>query len=143
VKWTDWLPNIWTLVAALVGIGFGSWLTTKNQRKHWLLDNKRAEYRKLLTTLSECATQLLAAYAGTPVVLAATDQRLLVRALTNSTNVIYSRLFIADEIKRLDVMKRWQGTVDTLQKDHDSAGFGKRLDGIMDDIRAAALKDFS
>lgn len=126
--------DLWPLVTLLIGVFAGAYITNRNQGKHWLLDNKRAEYRKLLTTLSECATQLLAAYANAPVALAGTDQRLLVKAVTNSTNVIYSRLFIADEIKTLDVMKRWHRAIDALRKGHDAAGFGEQLDAIMGDI---------
>jgi hypothetical protein len=118
--------DLWPVVTLLLGIFAGAYITNRNQRKQWLLDNKRSEYRKLMTTLSECATQLLRVYAGVPVVMGEKDQRLLASAVTKSTNVIYSRLFIADEVKRLDVMKRWQGTVDTLRKEHDAAGFGKR-----------------
>jgi hypothetical protein len=135
--------DLWPLITLLIGVLTGAYITNRNQRKHWLLDNKRAEYRKLLTTLSVCATQLLSAYASAPVVLGTTDQRLLVKAVTNSTNVIYSRLFIADEIKHFNIMNRWQNAVDALRKGHDVTGFGKQLDAIMGDIRTAAMKDFS
>jgi hypothetical protein len=62
VKEPVWLPSIWTFAAALVGIAFGSWLTVKNQRKQWLLDNKRAEYRKLLTTIADAGSRLVVHY---------------------------------------------------------------------------------
>jgi len=64
-------------------------------------------------------------------------------AIAKSVNVIYSRLFIADDIKKLDVMKRWQSTLDALQKERNVITFHKKLDSLMDDLRAVALKDFS
>jgi len=33
-----------------------------------------------------------------------------------SVDVIYNRLFIADEVKRLDVLKRWEDAIDKLRK---------------------------
>src|SRR5579862_1633005 len=86
--------DLWPVATLLIGIFAGAYITNRNQRKQWLLDNKRSEYRKLMTTLSECATQLLRIYGGLPVVMGEKDQRLLASAITKSTNVIYSRLFI-------------------------------------------------
>ncbi len=134
--------NIWAAVGPLLGVGLGSWLTMKNQRKQWILDNKRAEYRKLLTTLTESASHFAMIYGATPVVMAERDQRLLAETAKKSGNVIYSRLFIADEIEKLKIMGRWQNTIDALRKNQDAATFVKGLDGIMNDIRGAALKDF-
>ena len=54
----DDMVSAWSILGPLVGVMLGAWLATRNQRRHWLLDNKRAEYRKLLTTLSECASSV-------------------------------------------------------------------------------------
>jgi hypothetical protein len=61
--------NIWAAVGPLVGVALGSWLATKSQRKHWLLDNKRAEYRKLLATLAACRTRFAMIYGVGPIAL--------------------------------------------------------------------------
>jgi len=136
--------NVWAAIGPLLGVLVGSWLTMRYQRKLWLLDNRRAEYRKLLSTLSESATQALHAFAIETVdpVLPRSSRR-MTSAIAKSVNVIYSRLFIADDIKKLDVMKRWQSTLDALQKERNVITFHKKLDSLMDDLRAVALKDFS
>jgi hypothetical protein len=53
----EFAGRAWSAAGPLVGVLVGSWLTTWTQRKHWLMDNKRAEYRKLLSTLSSCGTR--------------------------------------------------------------------------------------
>jgi hypothetical protein len=55
--------------------------------------------------------------------------------------VIYSRLFIADEVKKLNILKRWEDMIDLLRRSRNIDGFGKSMDQIMDDTRRAALKD--
>ena len=71
------------------------------------------------------------------------DHALLAKAATKSANVIYNRLFVAREVQRLNVMVRWQNTVDALRNGRDVQGFTNGLDSLMNDIRQAALKDFS
>jgi hypothetical protein len=55
--------------------------------------------------------------------------------------VIYNRLFIADEVKKLNILKRWEDMIDLLRRSRNIDGFGKSMDQIMDDTRRAALKD--
>ena len=66
--------NVWAIVGPLVGILLGSWLTTKNQRRHWLLDNKRSEYRELLTTIADAGSKLLVFWGRNPVVASGEEQ---------------------------------------------------------------------
>jgi len=43
---------IWSAVGPLMGVCLGAYIASRNQRKQWLLDNKRQEYRELLTALT-------------------------------------------------------------------------------------------
>jgi hypothetical protein len=137
------VAELWPLVTLLIGIFVGGYISNRNQRKYWKLDNKWAEFRKLLTTLAECATRFVTIYGIGPMALSPKEQRSIARAAERSGNVIYNRLFIADEMKRLNVMNRWTQTMETLRKDRNMDAFTKGLDSVMEDIRAAALKDFS
>ena len=64
-------------------------------------------------------------------------------AARSSANAIYNRLFIAGEVRMLNITKRWTDATTALTKTHDGRAFAGELDDIMDDIRKAALKDFS
>lgn len=133
--------SVWAVVGPFVGILLGSWLTTKNQHRHWLLDNKRSEYRELLTTIADSGSKLLVFWGTDPVVTSGEEQFMIGETARQSVDVIYNRLFIADEVKTLNVLKRWEDTIDLLRRSRNIDAFGKSMDQIMDDIRGAALKD--
>jgi len=48
----DYSSKVWAAVGPLVGVWIGAVLAKRWQREQWIADNKRAEYRKLLTTLT-------------------------------------------------------------------------------------------
>ena len=41
------LGKTWGVVGPLLGVVIGAWLARSWQRKHWLLESKKAKYRKL------------------------------------------------------------------------------------------------
>ena len=97
--------NVWAIVGPFVGIFLGSWLTTKNQHRHWLLDNKRSETRDLLTTIADSGSKLLV-FWGRDSVGASGEEKFMIRETARqSVDVIYNGLFIADEVKKLNVLK--------------------------------------
>jgi hypothetical protein len=133
--------NIWAIVGPLVGILLGSWLTTKNQQRHWLLDNKRSEYRELLTSIADAGSKLLVFWGGNPIVATGEEQFMIGETARQSGDVIYNRLFISHEVEKMDLLKRWESAIDVLRRSHNVDVFGKSMDQIMDDIRRAALAD--
>ena len=139
----DFSGKIWAAVGPLIGVGVGSWLTLRTQRKLWVLDNKRAEYRKLLTTLTDCGSNLARVYGHMGGVGGAKEERLVAESARKSANVIFNRLFIAREIIALKIMDRWTTAVSTLQKERNGPAFADTLVGITNDIKREALKDFS
>lgn len=48
----NFLARAWGGVGPLLGVLMGFWLTRSWQRKQWLLESKKAEYRELIGTLS-------------------------------------------------------------------------------------------
>jgi len=87
--------NIWAIVGPIIGILLGSWLTTRNQSRHWLLDNKRSEYRELLTTIADAGSKLLVFWGRNPVVASGEEQFMIGETARQSVDVIYNRLFIS------------------------------------------------
>jgi hypothetical protein len=133
--------NVWAVIGPPAGIVLGSWLATRNQRRHWLLDNRRAEYRELLTTIAEAGGKFVVFYGMEPVVASGEEQFAIGETARTSVDVIYNRLFIADEVEKLNIQRRWEGAISALQKSHNVNAFGKSLDDITGDIRRAALRD--
>jgi hypothetical protein len=135
------LLNIWAICGPLMGILLGSWLTTKNQRRHWILDNKRDEYRELLTTIADAGSNLLVHFGVNPIVMSGDEEFRTGEIARKSVDVMYNRLFIAKTVADLGIMKRWEDAIRVLQKTHDVRNFSKLMDGIMHDVRRAATRE--
>ena len=60
-----WL-SIWAAVGPLIGVLLGSYLSTLNQRRQWISDNRKNEFREIITTLASCHAIIVKHY-GTPV----------------------------------------------------------------------------
>jgi hypothetical protein len=143
-KWIGELSGrVWAVAGPLVGVLVGAWLATRNQKRQWFLDNKRGEYRELLDTLADCGSKFAIIYGHKSSLVEGSEIKIAGEAARNSANVIFSRLFIAQEMQELGMMDRWTKAVSLLQETRDGPRFAVTLDGIMDDIRKAALKDFS
>jgi hypothetical protein len=139
----SYIRGAWAVIGPLVGVIIGGYLSTRNQKRHWIPDNKRTEYRELLTTIADAGGKFVVFYGIAPVVASPEEQFAIGETARTSVDVIYNRLFIAKEIEELCVQKRWENAISALQKSHNVDAFGKSLDGIMEDIRRAALKALS
>lgn len=135
--------NVWAVVGPPAGIALGSWLATRNQRKPWLLDSNRAEYRELLTAIAEAGGKFVVFDGMEPVVATGEQKFMIGETARTSVDVIYNRLFIAREVETLHIQKRWETAISALQGTHDVNVFGTSLDGITDDLRRAALNDLA
>ena len=146
MNWTlfaAYAKGVWAVGGPLLGVLVGAYIASRNQKKQWLLDNKRAEYRELLAALADAGSTFIVHY--TIFGGEATQQQKLATGETSrkTVDVIYNRLFIAREIQKLDILKRWEKAISALQRSNDMETFGKGIDAIMNDVRAAALKEFS
>ena len=102
-----------TLVVAGMGIGgtlggivVGHLLTRSWQRKQWLLDNKKQEYKKLITLLTTNHA-LITRLTFKTNMRTPDDDKELVEAHAAALTVIRDRVFIGEELKRLDVFNKW------------------------------------
>ena len=140
---TDYIRGAWAVIGPLVGVIIGGYLSTRTQKRHWILDNKRTEYQELLTTISDAGGKFVVFYGMNPIVATGEEQFAIGETARTSLDIIYNRLFIAREIEELGIQKRWENAISALQKSHNVDAFGKCMDGIMEDIRLKALAAFS
>lgn len=104
--WGPLLSKIWAVVGPLVGVMLGTYLTLRIQKQRWVLDNKKEEYRELLSALTESFHTILGL---APMSARSTEeQRESLQAHWKAMTVINDRIFITDEIRKLDVMNRWK-----------------------------------
>jgi len=137
------LRSVWPVLGPFAGIWIGVYLSTRTQKRQWIRDNKRLEYRELLTALADAMGKLVLYYRRKPFVSIPGAESDISETITATVGVIYNRLFIAKEVVELNLLHRWQETVTLLTDKHDPIFFGKSMDRIMEDIRKRALKEFS
>ena len=108
------LIALWHSVGQLMlGIFVGAYLTRSWQRKQWILDGKRTEYRELLTVLSESVYCMLhnSPHLGIGIFTAATtgeQERKSYEADIKARSAIEDRILIAAFIRNQNVLERWQ-----------------------------------
>ena len=134
----DYSGKAWAGIGPLVGVLIGAYISNRNQRKHWELDNKRAEYRKLLSTLADAGSK----YAHF-VLRRGISMAMIQEKERRAINVISNRLFIASEVEKLNILSRWKTAVSELEDTQNETVFRGHLNSMLDDIRRVALQDFS
>jgi hypothetical protein len=130
--------RVWAIAGPLVGVLVGAYLTTRTQRKHWILDNRRSEFRKLLTTLTK-AYSTIVNITSHPVRSGRQEEKCEQMRLL-ALNVIRDRIFIAPEIKEMGLLEKWDAAVRSFTNDHDYQSFATRFGVIADLVRGAAAR---
>lgn len=131
---------IWAAVGPLTGILIGHLLTRSWQRKQWLLDNKKGEYRELLAILTRAYGTILRLQApGRP--RDADDERELSEAHLVALSVIRDRLFISRAPTLMRVLKLWQEATHVFESDGDFLAFRESYNNIHATIIGAADRD--
>jgi uncharacterized membrane-anchored protein YhcB (DUF1043 family) len=99
--------KVWAAIGPLIGVLVGAWLTARWQRKRWIQDNKRAEYREVLDALQKYRWHLLNDLAVAAGPLVAEDARsyderraALTEAEVSLSNCLADRLFIRKKLAR-------------------------------------------
>jgi hypothetical protein len=132
----------WAALGPLVGVLVGAYLTGRRQRRDWLADNKKEEYRELVSGLTKGLSTYLQLYVA-QTIRTGEDQKRLQESLASIMEITRSRLFIAKEVKRLDVVKRWHDLTGSFENDRDNIAFARGVGKLLDEILDAAVKDMA
>lgn len=101
VSWT-------TIVNAIAAFGVGSIITLLitiwQRHREWVKDNKKQEWRELISGLSQSFHYLKNYGFG---VIGEEQQKGLLEADAEARRVIESRLFVVHQIQRENVLERW------------------------------------
>lgn len=137
--WVTVFLTIWAVVGPIVGIVAGHFLTRSWDRKKWLADNKRDEYREVIKVLSAALGPIIQCVM--PGLLVGPEE-IQERNITENASyeVLGSRIFIHDELEEINAYDRWVALVAQFQKHRDDKTFAKQFKELLADIRKAALK---
>jgi len=83
-------------------------LTHRHQRKQWLLDNKKTEWRELISTLCRSARCIMHNHPWGVGTLAGSQSKLADTADDEARMVIQDRLSIADVMEKENVLELWE-----------------------------------
>jgi hypothetical protein len=99
-----WSP----IVAGYIGAFGVHLLTQSREREKWILDSKKAEYRELLSALSQAH---MSTSSGPPGFANKEDQQpysSIAPKQTNSERIFSDRIFITKDLPLLDLQKSWR-----------------------------------
>lgn len=132
------LTSLIGLGGALIGIVLGHFLTKSSQHKQWIRDHRSAEYRELLTALTKSFLDI--SLYDSRFDADAGDRTKSLAARNDALLIMSDRLYVAVDIARLEVGKRWIKAVQTFRDNHDSSEFSRAFDDIRLSILTAAHK---
>lgn len=133
----------WLTIAGSLGIGssVGSFIalyfTVKESRKDWVKDNKKQEWRELISTLSQSFHYYKDHAPVYATVVRGEEEKALLEADAEARRAIESRIFIADQIQRENVLERWQ----LLAAEKDWSRMVEYWDSLHSSLLVAAHKD--
>jgi hypothetical protein len=138
----DYASKSWAAIGPLIGVLVGAYLTGRRQKRDWLADNKKEEYRELLSAMTKALSANIELHA-TGVALSGDDERRLTTSMSELMEVTRSRLFVAKQLKQLDVVNRWWSLASAFEKSRDHIVFARGTRELLDEIVETALKDVS
>lgn len=130
---------LWGVIAPLVGILVGHYLSRSWQQTQWMQDRRKEEWRELLAVITRSFVTICK-YTGPMMVLDGDDMRTLDEAQTVAQTTIRDRIFIAKEVKALGVYETWVKAVQTFENDKVYIGFAEQYAILNAKIVAAATK---
>jgi hypothetical protein len=143
-QFVNWLAghakDIWSVAGPLVGVLIGAYVANRNQRKHWIADSKKQEYRELLTALTRAFGGIVQVRGPGIVALQPADQRAYSEMETEALQTIRDRLFISDEVKQMDLLNRWTDATRSFDNTHNYLTFSTAFGKIAESITCSAKK---
>jgi hypothetical protein len=126
------------MVGTVVGVLMNHFLSRSSRVAERIDDAKKAEYRELLSVLNQNFMVLME--LRRPMAAQGPEEQCEVfKAETDSVRTIADRLYIAEELGRLNVMKRWTDALTAFKNQRDIIAFGDVTTQISSEIRKAAL----
>lgn len=128
------------ICGTLGGIVVGHLLTRSWQQKQWMLDRRREEFRELLSVLVES----FAKYGDPQYLFGPSSREAMIEQSQASARcycVLTDRIFIAEDVKKMDLLKQWSDAIAELHQTKSPDKWGAAMQRMAAQIaeRAAEL----
>lgn len=132
------------MMVAFVGVGgviIGQRMARTSEEKKFRRECRKEEFQTLLSALTKSYGTIVQ-FRRPLVALAEQEQRALSEAEATALMVIRDRIYIADDVQRLDILNRWIKALRDLDyKGLVESEFSKRYNEINADIVKAASRN--
>lgn len=139
----EWVKTLLPIIAAVGVVFLGAWLTHWRERKHWLNDCRKEEYKELLGVLTKATIALIQHFdpSNGPIGYWRPEKAYEPQDYyMQSLEVIRDRIYISDELKKMDVYNRWTEAMKALTITKDFKSFEITVQTMHDDLVNAAKK---
>jgi hypothetical protein len=142
---------VWVTIVGSLGIGafigniVSHLLTSRLQRRNWLYDNKKLEWRQLIDELQECMELMGLAFRWKGAIEShaelAEERRKITRGMVRGGQIINNRIFIAEVLKRNDIQRKWVGLANlTKSNTEDLAAAGLKFVNAFNELHDEILR---
>jgi hypothetical protein len=127
------------IVGALGGIVAGHFLTRSGQHDQWLRDNRKQEYRELLTSLAAAYMHIVQYGSGDNP---SDSTHLRFDPVRNEGfRTLQDRIFIADDIKKAGIREKWERVVDLCNERGRMPESMEKFDALTAELARMALNN--
>ena len=131
------LLSIWAGLGPMVGLGAGHFLTRSWQREQWLRDQRRTEYREVITALVSAGIDITE-YLHAKGTLNERPKKLFVKAFKIGAQTIMDRVYIAKDLETIKAGDRYLTITESLHAETDFDKSATRLTELLNEIVALA-----
>jgi len=125
--WSTIILAIWGAVGPLVGVRYGQELAKRWQREQWIRENRKEECRELLDAI----------YEQSPSRTAVSYEQML--SQDSPSRISKSRIFIAEDLARLNVQQRWRDMLNNVvDKKASFDEYQKLREELLEEIKRLA-----
>lgn len=129
-------------MSPFVGIRYGTELSRRAQKDHWIADNQKEEYREVLAAITN-AYIVVVRNSAPMVAYGPKEQREREDAERRSLEAIRNRLFIATDLEREKIPDLWSRALHDMDHNPDIKEFKRRFEEIEALIRKLASKSIT
>lgn len=134
------ISQVWPVVGPLLGVFFGAYLTGRSQGRKWLADNKKEEYRELLTQLTHSFDEIRHYIPDEEAILNAEPDLEHRARLSKPIMVFADRIFIARDLEEMNTFEKWSTAVQKFLGGNDQKEFSRAVREIRREIIAKASR---